>query len=524
MPNTTPQKFPIVLMILDGWGIAPDSESNPVTRTTLSVFERIRSESRTSRLWAHGQYVGLPKDQDGNSEAGHLNLGAGRVVKQDSVVVSEAIKDGTFFKNPAFHEAIGHVKRNHSSMHLMGMLSDGQSAHATPEHLYALLKLMAQEKVERVYVHLFTDGRDSSPRAGRELCASVLRRLGPGQQIATIIGRFYAMDRKKEWGRTERAYNAMVLGEGMCIEDPLGVFDENYKNGVTDEFIEPTVMCKDEKAIGTIQDNDSIIFFNHRSDRARQLTKPFVQKDFAGEHTNIFTPKKILNNLRFVALTDFGPDLGETLAAYPSIDVDLSLPMVLSKKKQIYIAEAEKYAHMTYFFNGGYANPVGGEQRLMAPSPRVDRYDQAPAMATAALADACVSALDDGYDFVAVNIAATDMVAHTGNFIAAQSALVATDAALGAISAAVAKKGGILIITADHGNIEEMKDMSGGQVDTEHSKNQVPCWIWPVQVPRRPALPEVRQEGILADVAPTILELFGIQKPEEMAGKSLFKK
>ncbi|MBI1961421.1 MAG: 2,3-bisphosphoglycerate-independent phosphoglycerate mutase, partial [Parcubacteria group bacterium] len=454
------------MLILDGWGIGPDSESNPITRTELPAFDKLFVESRRARLWAHGQYVGLPKDQDGNSEAGHLNLGAGRVVKQDAVIVSEAIADGTFFKNPAFREAIGHVKRNNSSMHLMGMLSDGQSAHATPGHLYALLALMAQEKVERVYIHLFTDGRDSSPHAGRELCASLARRLAAGQKIATIIGRFYAMDRKKEWARTERAYNAMVLGEGACISDPMAVFDANYENGVTDEFIEPAVICEDGLAIGTIADNDSIIFFNHRSDRARQLTKPFVQKDFIGKNSETFKPKKVARNLRFVALTDFGPDLAGILTAYPSIDVDRSLPAVLSKFKQIYIAETEKYAHITYFFNGGYADPVGGEKRLMVPSPRVDRYDQAPAMATAELADACVRALREGYDFIAVNIAATDMVAHTGSFSAAQAALRATDRALRAVAAAIAEKNGTLIITADHGNIEEMKDLSSGRVDT----------------------------------------------------------
>lgn len=511
---------PIVLVILDGWGIAPDAESNPVTRTALPAFDKIASEARVSRLWAHGQYVGLPKDQDGNSEAGHLNLGAGRVVKQDPAVISESIADNTFFKNPAFREAIGHVKRNNSDMHLMGMLSDGQSAHATPEHVYALLKLMAQEKVERVYLHLFTDGRDSSPHAGRELCASLARRLAPGQEIATIIGRFWAMDRKKMWERTERAYNAMVLGEGACMEDPGAVFDASYESGVTDEFIEPAVMCREGKPIGTIDDNDSIIFFNHRSDRARQLAKPFVQKNFVGKNSETFRPKKVAQNLRFVALTDFGPDLGDILTAYPSVDVPHSLPMALSKKRQLYIAETEKYAHITYFFNGGYADPVGSEQRLQIPSPDVDRYDQAPAMATGEIADACVRALSEGYDFVAANIAATDMVAHTGNFSAAQEALRATDAALKKISEAVFAAGGTLIVTADHGNIEEMRDLSSGHADTEHSKNQVFCWIWRPAVP----LPLVRPEGILGDVAPTILELFSIQQPEEMTGKSLFEK
>ncbi|MEK7188954.1 MAG: 2,3-bisphosphoglycerate-independent phosphoglycerate mutase [Patescibacteria group bacterium] len=517
--TTNPTNGPIVLLILDGWGLAPDSASNPITQTELPNFDKLFAQGQRTRLWAHGQYVGLPEDQDGNSEAGHLNLGAGRIVKQDSVIISEAIADKTFFKNPAFREAIGHMKRNNAGMHLMGMLSDGQSAHATPEHLYALLELMAEEKVSRVYLHLFTDGRDSSPKAGRELCESLMRRLAPGQEIASITGRFWAMDRKKEWGRTERAYNAVVLGEGACMEDPLAVFDANYENGVTDEFIEPTVICRDGRAIGAIEDNDSIIFFNHRSDRARQLAKPFVQKNFVGKNSETFKPKKVVKNLRFVALTDFGPDLGDILTAYPSIDVPRSLPMALSKKKQIYIAETEKYAHITYFFNGGYADPVGGEKRIQIPSPSVDRYDKAPAMATAQIAEAVVAALSEGYDFIAANIAATDMVAHTGNFAAAQEALRATDAAIGAILAVAAEKRGILMVTADHGNIEEMSDLSGGHIDTEHSKNQV----WFVVTGHEATRGPLRDHGVLADVAPTILALFGIKKPEEMTGKSLFE-
>lgn len=515
---------PIVLAILDGWGIAPNSESNPITQTELPTFDKLFAESRHARLWAHGHHVGLPKDQDGNSEAGHLNLGAGRIVKQDSVVVSDAIANGTFFKNPAFDEAIGHARRNNSSMHLMGMLSDGQSAHATPEHLYALLDLLRREKAGRVFLHVFTDGRDSSPRSGKGLLQEVIKRLSSEQKIATISGRFYAMDRKKEWGRTERTYNAIVLGRGTRATDPLAVFDASYQSGTGDEYIEPTVIEENGAPVGTVGDNDSIIFFNHRSDRARQLTKPFVQENFIGKNSKTFKPEKVIKNLRFVALTDFGPDLDDIITAYPSIDVTRTLPMALSTKRQLYIAEIEKYAHMTYFFNGGYADPVVGEKRIMIPSPDVLRYDEAPAMATGALADAVVAGIKEGYEFIGVNIACTDMVAHTGNFKAAQEALRATDSALAAISKALLECRGTLIVTADHGNIEEMKDLSTGTVDTEHSKSQVWCWLWSALPADRPALPEMRQEGILADVAPTILELFGATQPEEMTGKSLFKK
>lgn len=518
--STPLTKGPVVLAILDGYGIAPDSPANPISATALPTFAKLRQESLHTRLWAHGEYVGLPKDQDGNSEAGHLNLGAGRIVKQDPVLIGDAIRDGTFFKNPAFHAAVSHVKRHRSQLHLMGLLSDGQSAHATPEHLYALLDLLGREKVGPVWLHLFIDGRDSSPHAGAELVIRLQKELKPNQQIASLCGRFYAMDRKKAWARTEKAYNAIVLGEGICAENPAAVFAESYRAGITDEFIEPHVICQGGVPLGPVHDNDSIIFFNHRSDRARQLAKPFVQTDFAKVNPGAFTPKRTPANVRFVAMTDFGPDLGDILTAWPSVALPDTLPVMLAKKKQVYLAESEKYAHMTYFFNGGYTNPVNGEDRLMIPSPAVERYDQAPAMASRELADVIVKDLTDReHDFIAVNIACLDMTAHTGNFAAAQEALRAVDAALGNIMAAITTAGGVLIITADHGNIEEMKNPTTGEVDTEHSKNQVPFMIWPSA-----NLPKLRHGGILADVAPTILELFGITKPEAMTGNSLFSR
>jgi len=508
---------PLVLAIIDGWGIAPDSESNPITHTSIPGFKKLYSEGKHTRLWAHGEYVGLPKDQDGNSEAGHLNLGAGRIVKQDGVIITEAIKDGTFFKNPALIEAVQHVERNNSSMHLVGMLSDGQSAHATPEHLYALLDLMNRHGVERVYLHLFADGRDSAPNSGKFQLEEVIDHLKPCQHIATVMGRFYGMDRKKQWSRTALAYAALVLGKGVSITDPLSIFDKYYSEGKSDEFIEPHVILENGKPVGIVQDNDSVIFFNHRSDRARQLTKPFVQKDFNAKNPGSFVPDRVPKNVRFVALTDFGPDLGDILTAYPSIDVEKALPAVLSSKRQLYIAESEKYAHMTYFFNGGYAQPIGGEDRLMIPSPDVKHYDETPAMSTSELTQAVLKGVDDGYDFIALNYACTDMIAHTGNFEAAKMSIQAVDQSLALISNRVGEKEGALIVTADHGNIEEMKNLSTNGIDTEHSKNQVPFILWCshcIDV-------ELREEGLLADVAPTILDIFGISKPSVMTGKSL---
>lgn len=515
---------PIVLLILDGFGIAPEGEANPVSRKFLPEYNRLCEEGLHTRLWAHGEYVGLPKDQDGNSEAGHLNLGAGRIVKQDPVIINESIHEGTFFKNPAFAEAIRHVKQNNSRLHLMGMLSNGQSAHSTPEHLYTLLDLLDKEKVAPVFIHLFTDGRDSHPFSGQALCEDLIKELHPNQEIASIIGRFFAMDRRKSWNRTEKAYNAIVLGEGRCVDNPLTVFKESYREGIGDEFIEPHSICRADKPIGDILDNDTILFFNHRSDRARQLAKPFVQKNFTQDNPGAFTPKRIVKNLSFVAMTDFGPDLEGIITAYPSALLKDTLPMVLFKKRQLYLAESEKYAHMTYFFNGGYADPVNGEDRLMVPSPNVERYDQAPAMATKELTDVIVKDLaEKKYDFMAVNFACPDMIAHTGNLSAAIIALQAVDQSLGRLLTAVGSSGGVLIVTADHGNIEEMKDFSSGSVDTEHSKNQVPFLLWQGSGGAK-NLPPLRHGGILADVAPTILELFGINRPVAMTGQSLFEK
>jgi len=309
-----------------------------------------------------------------------------------------------------------------------------------------------------------------------------------------------------------------VLGEGAVFEDLSQAFDQAYEAGMSDEFIEPCVASKNGKPVAMVQDNDSIIYFNHRSDRARQLTKAFTQPDFTDLNPGSFKLKKRVANLRFVAMTDFGPDLGNILTAYPSVDVEQALPKVLSKKKQIYIAETEKYAHMTYFFNGGYADPVGNEERAMVPSPKVARYDEAPGMSTGLITDTVIRCLTKGgYDFVAANFACLDMVAHTGDFAAAKQALHAVDEQIGRIMIAVRSCGAILMVTADHGNIEEMKDLSSKSIDTEHSKNQVPFLLWNAGS----QYTKLRAEGLLGDVAPTIIGLFGLRVPEQMTGTSL---
>lgn len=511
---------PIVLLILDGWGIAPHSESNAITNAKHPNYDFLINSCHSTRLWAHGEYVGLIKDQDGNSEAGHLNIGSGRIVKQDAVFVSDSIHDGTFFKNPAFFECIQHVKRHNSSMHLVGMLSNGQSAHSTPEHFYALLDLMDKEGVKDVFIHFFTDGRDSSPQGGKKQLESAARHLHKNQSVVTLVGRFYAMDRKKEWGRTEKAYNALVLGEAKKVDNFINIFNEHYSKGKSDEYIEPCVIYKDGNPIGRIKDNDSVIFFNHRSDRVRQITKVFTQDNFSKKNPESFIPKKRPKNVRFTALTDFGPDLGDIMVAYPSIDISDTLPMALKGKRQLYIAEKEKYAHMTYFFNGGYSNPVAGEIQTMIPSPDVDSYDKTPGMSTSKIRSKVVQFLRERkFDFIAINFACPDMVGHTGNFEAGKLAVEAVDKELGILIEEIKKLGGTLIVTADHGNIEEMKDLSTGEIDTKHSKNQVPFILFDQL---NDGL-NLNSDGILGDVAPTILDLFGIEKPKAMTGKSLIK-
>ncbi len=372
-------------------------------------------------------------------------------------------------------EAIRHVKENKSNLHLMGLLSNGQSAHSNPEHLYALLKFFKQQKFERVYLHLFTDGRDSSPHAASRLISKLINNFQNNEIISTVIGRFYAMDRIKRWQRTEMAYNAMVLGEGIVSDNPYKAISEAYNRGETDEFITPTVILNPVKKPKFIADNDSVIFFNLRSDRARQMAKPFVQKDFEGKNIGEFKRKKVLKNLKFVALTDFGPDLDSVLTAFPSITVENPLPYCLKDLRQLYISEREKYAHVTYFFNGGHNKPVNGEKWQVIPSAGKKNYEEYPQMSILPLTKIIINDLNKNkFDFIMVNFPNADMIGHTGNFKAAIKAVEFIDKSLGKIYKVISKKGGTMIITADHGNVEEMINLQTGEIDTEHSTNPVP--------------------------------------------------
>ena len=546
---------PFILVILDGWGINKPYKGNAVTLAKTPVYDSLWQNYPHTQLCASGKCVGLPPKQDGNSEAGHLNLGAGRIVEQDTVLISKAISSGVFFKNPAFKRTVEHIKEHQSNIHLMGLLTGWQSAHSDPDHLFALLTFYRQSGVKNVYLHLFTDGRDSYKYGALKFLKKLRRQMRNGEKIATVSGRHYAMDRKKKWDRTEKVYNALVLGKAKyCALSAEEAIEQAYDRAETDEFITPTVIieqgkrgsketCMGGRPVAKIRSGDAVVFFNLRSDRARQLTKAFVQKDFNQKNPGSFKREKVLKNLVFVAMTDFGPDLDNVLSAFPSQDVKVTLPMVLSDLKQLYIAETEKYAHVTYFFNGGYPNPVGGEDRVLVPSPDITSYDLKPEMSAYKITDEILKRLAStpspclskgkglgspltsrrgGYDFIVVNFANPDMVGHTGNLAAGIKACEAVDKCLGKIYQEIKNRSGVVVVTADHGNVEEMIDMKSGEVDTQHSSFPVPFII--ADFRGRVKKYNLRKDGVLGSVAPTVLELMGREVPKEMTGKSLIVK
>lgn len=509
-------KGPLILAIIDGWGIAPASNGNAVDLAKTPILKSWQGRYPFTRLQASGVAVGLAENQDGNSEAGHMNLGAGRVVPQDDSRISRSLSNGTFFRNPAFLAAIHHVQKHDSTLHLMGMFGNTQSAHANPDHLLGLLMLAHTKRLRKIKLHLFTDGRDSPRFYAREIMSRFIPHFGDAE-VATIMGRVYAMDRNKNWTRTQAAYESIINAAGVHhVDDPLQAITQAYNRGESDEFITPTVVGN----YGGVRDHDAIIYFNLRSDRARQLTKAFVQTDFEERNamTKVFTRSRKVEGLTFVAMTDFGPDLDSVLTAFPAIQLNNTLPMVLRDRHQLYIAESEKYAHVTYFFNGGYADPVGGEDRVMVPSPAVASYDLAPAMSSAVVTDRVIAAIEGKtHDVIVLNFANTDMVAHTGNLAASIAAMEATDTCLGRLAEAVNSAGGAMAVTGDHGNIEELLNQQTGEVDTEHSGNPVPFFLVGPGMERL----TLKDGGRLGDVAPTLLHLLGQPIPSDMTGHVL---
>ena len=498
-------KTPTTLIIMDGFGLANASDDNAVSLAQTPVLDRLFREYANTTLSASGLDVGLPDGQMGNSEVGHTNIGGGRVVFQDLPRISRAIDDGSFFKNDAYNKAMDNCLKNGSSLHLYGLLSDG-GVHSHIQHLFALLQMAKDKGLEKVYVHCFLDGRDVSPTSGKgfvqELCDKCAE-IGVGK-IATVMGRYYAMDRDKRWERVQMAYDAMVYGEGVHNADPVDAVAKSYANGVTDEFVEP-VVCDSE---GTIGDNDSVIFFNFRPDRAREITRAIVDPEFDGFQREFFPTTYVCN-------TEYDASMPNVLVAWPRVAVKNGLGEYLSSMgmTQLRIAETEKYAHVTFFFNGGVEKQYPGEDRVLVPSPKVATYDLQPEMSAFEVCDKCVERIESGaYDVIILNFANCDMVGHTGVLEAAVKAVETVDTCVGKVVEATLKMGGIAMITADHGNAEDMKQEDGSPM-TAHTTNPVPFILCG-------AGSELRT-GRLADIAPTILDVLGLACPPEMDGRTL---
>ena len=503
-------KKPIVLTILDGYGINKNHNGNAVYEANTPNMDNFMKNYPNTVIHASGLDVGLPDGQMGNSEVGHTNIGAGRIVYQELTRITKEIEDRAFFENDAFKKAVENCKENGSALHLLGLLSDG-GVHSHMRHLFGLLELAKINGLTDVYVHCFTDGRDVSPTSGVEFVKMLedeMKKLGVGK-IATLIGRYYAMDRDNRWERVEQAYNAMVKGIGAKADDAVSAMEKSYANDVTDEFVVPTVVCGD----GKIKKNDSVIFFNFRPDRAREITRTIVDEDFNGFAREYF-------KTYYVCMTQYDALMPNVDVAFKPQKLVNTYGEYISKlgKKQLRIAETEKYAHVTFFFNGGVEATYEGEDRILVPSPKVATYDLKPEMSAYEVCDKVVEAIESGkYDSVILNFANCDMVGHTGVMEAAVKAVEAVDKCVGKVADAVKKMDGVMLITADHGNAEQMIDPADGSVFTAHTTNVVPLVVM--------GCGDIKlKEGRLADLTPTMLDIAGIEKPAEMTGESLIVK
>ena len=492
---------------MDGFGLRDEAQGNAVKSAPTPVLDKLFAENPTSKLSASGIDVGLSAGQMGNSEVGHTNIGAGRVVYQDLPKISRDIDQGTFFQNPAYKKAMLAAKDQGRAVHIMGLLSDG-GVHSHITHIQAAVKMAAELGCPKIYVHCFLDGRDVPPTSGKGFVAQMQEYCKQyGAQIVTVQGRYYAMDRDTNWERTEKAYAAMVYGEATYIPDSLDAVQGSYNKEVTDEFMTPVVCVKDAE----IQPNDTVIFMNFRPDRARQITRTLVDPDFDG-----FQRKKGFFPVQFVCTTCYDASMPNVEVAYPSEALKNVFGEYISKLglTQLRIAETEKYAHVTFFFNGGVETVFPGEDRVLIPSPKVATYDMKPDMSANEVAAACVERIESGnYDVIILNFANCDMVGHTGVYEAARLAVETVDRCVGQVVEATSKMGGITLITADHGNSEQMFQDDGVSPMTAHTTNPVPFCIVGASVQLR--------DGILADIAPTMLDLMGLEKPEEMNGKTL---
>lgn len=508
----------VLLCIMDGWGISTGSEKYDATKLSHPVHvQELIKDYPSTKIHADGEYVGLPHGQMGNSEVGHLNLGAGRVVYQDLSKINRAIKDGSFFKNEKFLEAIEHAKKNNSSLHIYGLVSTG-GVHSSLDHVLALIKLAADEGLKKVYVHAFLDGRDTPPSSACTYLQTVEDELKKYNlpPVATVIGRYYIMDRDNRWDRVEKGYNCLLFGEGEHASSAVEGVKKSYENGVTDEFVLPTAIGSEEELNASrIHDNDSIIFFNYRPDRAREITKAINFKDFDG-----FNRKKVLNNIYYCTMTSYDESFNFPVA-FPKTHLKNILGDVLEANgiKQFRTAETEKYAHVTFFFNGGIDEPQPHETRILVPSPKVATYDLQPEMSAPEVCENVLKAIENkDYGFILVNFANPDMVGHTGVIEAATKACHVVDECVGKIAEKCKANNVTMVLTADHGNAEVMVDETTCKPQTAHTTNEVPFVI--INAPEKI---ELKEDGALCNVAPTVLQLMGIQKPAEMDCESLIK-
>ena len=503
-------KKPLALIILDGFGYNGSDYGNAIVAADTTNIDRIFTENPHTFIGASGMDVGLPDGQMGNSEVGHTNLGAGRIVYQELTRITKSIRDGDFYENEVFLEAVENCKKNDSSLHLMGLLSNG-GVHSHNEHLYALINLAKKEGIKKVYIHCFMDGRDVPPSSGKffikeleEKCAEI----GVGE-IASVMGRYYAMDRDNRFERVVKAYDAIISGDGEKFTSAYDMMEKSYLSEITDEFIVPSA----KEGYEGVSDGDSVIFFNFRPDRAREITRAIVDNDFAG-----FERKGGKKDVFYVCMTQYDAEIGGVSIAFKPQKLTETFGEILAAngKSQLRIAETEKYAHVTFFFNGGVEAPVEGEDRALIPSPKVATYDLKPEMSAYEVADECVKRIKSGkYDVIVLNFANCDMVGHTGVFSAAKAAVEAVDKCLSRVVNAIEEMGGAAIITADHGNADQMYEPDGSPF-TAHTTNPVPLTVVGYDC-------ALREGGVLADIAPTLLEILGIEKPDVMTGESLIK-
>jgi 2,3-bisphosphoglycerate-independent phosphoglycerate mutase len=522
--DATKKKKPIVLVILDGWGEWDIEKGNPIVKAKLPLIDQLNAHFPKTYLQASGMAVGLPWGVRGNSEVGHQTIGSGQIVFQFLPTISNAIGDGTFFKNEALLNAFNWAKKNNSSLHVLGLLSDG-SVHSHIEHLFAFLEMAKKYEVKEVFIHAITDGRDTHPQSAKkflEMLASKIKEIGIGK-IATLSGRYFAMDRNNNWDRVEKAFLAFTAGIGIKEKNVEEAVDNQYARNIFDEYLEPVVMTEENgEPVALIKDNDALVCFNFRKDRSRQITRAFAVPGFKE-----FKQAKPPQNIKYICFAQYEESLPVEVA-FREQEITVRLGEILSKnwKRQLRIAETEKYAHVTYFFNGGMEEPFFYEDRILIPSQRVKTYADAPEMSATEITEKLIEAMNkNNYDFILVNYANSDMVGHTGNVEAAVKAIEHVDGCLTKLIEAVFARGGELVITADHGNVEEMLNVYTGEPDTQHSKNVVPCWYVSKEswVERPENGKKIEAGGLIADLAPTVLELLGLEKDMRMSGSSLLK-